>query len=136
MLTGAVPEESMQRALEDNLVPPSDLGADLPPKAEWALMAALVVKPEQRTRDIATLKAGLSNRSFQVVREPAPVTATARAAPAVVPVVAPIAAAHQTTTDLETEKKTLPIDLMVWAVLMVVIVIGIATLLITSTVSI
>jgi serine/threonine protein kinase len=76
ILTGVVPEESIQRSLEDGLVPPSDLGADLPLKAEGALMAALVVKPEQRTRDIATLKAGLSGKLPQAARQPSPAAAT------------------------------------------------------------
>jgi hypothetical protein len=87
MLTGTVPEESMQRALEDNLVPPSDLGADLPPKAEWTLLAALVVKPEQRTQDIATLKAGLSDRPPQAAKQPVSAAASAGAVPAAAPTV-------------------------------------------------
>jgi ABC-type amino acid transport substrate-binding protein/serine/threonine protein kinase len=77
MLTGTVPEESIQRSRKDNLVLPSGLGVAMPPAAEAALMAALAAEPEQRTRDVATLKAGLSGRQPQAPTRPAPTVAAA-----------------------------------------------------------
>jgi serine/threonine protein kinase len=85
MLTGTVPEESMQRALKDDLALPSELGVTMPPVAETALMAALAVEPEQRIRDVATLRRGLSSRSPKVARQPAPATAATKPASASVP---------------------------------------------------
>jgi hypothetical protein len=83
ILTGTVPEESMQRALKDELASPSKLGVTMPQPAETALMFALAVEPEQRTRDVATLKAGLLSRSPKGTRQPALApTATPTAKPA------------------------------------------------------
>ncbi|MDR1185684.1 MAG: DUF6273 domain-containing protein [Coriobacteriales bacterium] len=83
MLTGVVPEESIQRALRDSLVPPSGLGVAIPPTAEAALMAALAVKPEQRIWDVTTFKAGLSGGPPQAAWQPGPVTVVGWAAPTV-----------------------------------------------------
>jgi serine/threonine protein kinase len=119
ILTGTVPEESMQRALRDSLVPPSDLVADLPPKAERALLAALVVKPELRTQDIAALKAGLVG-SPKVARQPAPAAEPATVASATAPpppAAAP--AAMPTPTPADGEKSNAP------AVALTVIVVAI-----------
>jgi molybdate transport system substrate-binding protein len=131
MLTGTVPEESIQRSRKDNLVPPSGLGVAMPPTAEAALMAALAAEPEQRTRDIATLKAGLG-RSPQAAGQQAPGT-TVKAAPTVAPTVpvtpitTPAATPDATSTVAPADRgksKALPVTLAV----MTAIIIGVAAL--------
>jgi hypothetical protein len=59
-LAGAPPPEVMARLQQAPLVPPSRRGADIPPRAERALLRALTLRPEQRTRDIPTLRRGLT----------------------------------------------------------------------------
>ena len=50
MLTGMVPDEALERRVNDQLVEPKKMGVQMPANAEIALMNALVVKAEQRTR--------------------------------------------------------------------------------------
>ncbi len=47
-LTGTPPPESIDRLHEDTIVPPRQLGSDVPPYAEAALMRALAVNAENR----------------------------------------------------------------------------------------
>jgi hypothetical protein len=49
----------MDRLQLDDLVPPSRLGADIPPTAEAALLKALAVRAENRFQSIAELRAGI-----------------------------------------------------------------------------
>lgn len=49
LLTGKVPEESVERALDDELQEPSKLGVSLPISVENALMNALNVYQKDRT---------------------------------------------------------------------------------------
>ncbi len=49
MLTGMVPDEALERRVNDQLVEPAKMGVQMPANAEIALMNALVVKAEQRT---------------------------------------------------------------------------------------
>ena len=49
MLTGMVPDEALERRVNDQLVEPVKMGVQMPANAEIALMNALVVKAEQRT---------------------------------------------------------------------------------------
>jgi serine/threonine protein kinase len=123
MLTGTVPEESIQRSRKDGLTLPSRLGVNLPPAAEAALMTALAVEPEQRTRDIATLKAGLSGRSPQATRQTSPSAAAATGdtpaaaspAPAITPDDAPTATPAATSTVAPADRKkskALPVALV------------------------
>ncbi len=50
MLTGQLPEDSMERGIKDSLRPPSKKGVKIPKTVETAIMNALHVKPEDRTR--------------------------------------------------------------------------------------
>ncbi len=50
MITGNVPQESLEREAKDNLLPPSALGVEMPAFAEEALMRALAINAEDRTR--------------------------------------------------------------------------------------
>ncbi|MDR1422294.1 MAG: protein kinase, partial [Coriobacteriales bacterium] len=59
MLTGQAPQDSMQRALSDELIAPSQMGVKLSQYVEAALLAALTVEPEIRTQSVAALRAGL-----------------------------------------------------------------------------
>ena len=52
MLTGQVPEDAMERAAQDTLKEPSKLGVKISPSLEAALMNALNVQIENRTRTI------------------------------------------------------------------------------------
>ena len=59
MLTGATPQDSMERAVSDELPEPSKLGAQLPPSGENALMNALNIRAENRTQTAGEFKAAL-----------------------------------------------------------------------------
>lgn len=54
MITGILPEESIERMVEDHLKPPSALGITIEPNTEAALMNSLNVRKEFRTRDAET----------------------------------------------------------------------------------
>ena len=47
-VTGQLPADSLDRVEEDTLVPPINLGCDIPPLAQSALLMALAVNPEDR----------------------------------------------------------------------------------------
>ena len=69
-ITGRTPPEALDRAEEDDLVPPSRLGIAIPPAAEAALLKALAVKVAERTQDIRAFQDGLQR---QVEEKPKPV---------------------------------------------------------------
>lgn len=50
MITGELPEDSMERGIKDELRPPSKKGVKIPKAMETAIMNALQVKPEDRTQ--------------------------------------------------------------------------------------
>ena len=50
MLTGKTPDDALERAERDTLIPPSKCGAKLPRNAETAILNALNVDPTRRTR--------------------------------------------------------------------------------------
>ena len=52
LLTGTVPENSLQRAFYDTLKPPSALGVRISPRLEAVLMRGLAVRPEDRWQSI------------------------------------------------------------------------------------
>ncbi len=51
-ITGQLPPESIQRMYDDNIIPPSKLGADIEPNCERALMKAIAVFAKDRYRSI------------------------------------------------------------------------------------
>jgi serine/threonine protein kinase len=67
-ITGQVPPESMDRLQLDDLVRPSQLGAEISPRAEGALLKAMAVKAENRFQSIAEFREALA----QPVLGPAP----------------------------------------------------------------
>ncbi len=54
MITGKKPEESIQRLADDHLKPPSELGIEIDPNMENAIMNSLNVRKEYRIQDAAT----------------------------------------------------------------------------------
>ncbi len=72
LLCGKTPPDSMERAVKDELVAPSKLGADIPESAENALLNALCVRQGQRTKTVAAFKETLLSGGVQRVKEKPP----------------------------------------------------------------
>ena len=70
-LTGTIPPDSSKRAVEDTLIPPSQLGVALSPKAEEALLRAMAVDAGERFSSAREMKDGL----LDILRETRPVSA-------------------------------------------------------------
>lgn len=60
-LTGKKPPDAIDRMEEDDLIPPTNLGAELSPEAEDAILKALNVQPAERFSDIAAFKHALTD---------------------------------------------------------------------------
>lgn len=77
-ITGITPDESIQRVFEDDLKKPSELGIDVPPSYEQALMQGLSVKSTDRIQTIDILRRAISagandnlrNVQFQRIETP------------------------------------------------------------------
>lgn len=54
-ITGVLPQDSLLRKAQDTLVPPTDLGAELTPLQEAAIMNGLVLDSEDRIKDAEAL---------------------------------------------------------------------------------
>lgn len=65
MMTGRVPDESVERALTDKLQEPSKLGIDIPSNMENAIMNALNVFQGDRTPSAEAFLAELSNQNVK-----------------------------------------------------------------------
>ncbi len=59
MITGRTPQDSMERAVHDELLEPSQLGAELPPSSENAILNALGVRKQDRTQTVVEFKEAL-----------------------------------------------------------------------------
>lgn len=75
-LTGVTPVAAVQRAVQDELKPPSQLGIAISPQQEQALMRGLAVKDADRYRSMEELVAGFAAAAPAVV--PAAVPAVER----------------------------------------------------------
>lgn len=64
MLTGIVPQESLERESQDALIPPSELGVELPDYAEHAILRALKVDSSQRTKNTDDFYHQLTNPDY------------------------------------------------------------------------
>lgn len=62
MITGKRPEESIQRLADDHLKPPSELGIEIDPNIENAIMNSLNVRKEYRIQDAATFYRALCGK--------------------------------------------------------------------------
>lgn len=65
MLTGVTPEESMERAIQDTLVPPSKLGCKIDKNVENAMMNALNLPTEARPQSAMEFKQNLLSNSVR-----------------------------------------------------------------------
>ncbi len=61
MLTGVTPEDSMERAIKDELEEPSKLGVTLPKNAEIAILNALNIRKADRTQSVDAFLAALQD---------------------------------------------------------------------------
>ncbi len=68
MITGAVPEESIKRGVQDNLKEPSKYGVDIPKSAENALMNALNVYTKDRTKTIQQFCQELKDKNVRRIQ--------------------------------------------------------------------
>jgi serine/threonine protein kinase len=59
-ITGQTPPDALDRLAYDTLVPPSELGAAIPPQAEQTLLKALAVRAIDRLQTIDEFKTGLA----------------------------------------------------------------------------
>ncbi|HWP96513.1 MAG TPA: protein kinase [Syntrophomonadaceae bacterium] len=66
-LAGKVPPESLDRMFNDNLEPPSQLGVDISPAAEAALLKGLAVRAEDRFQSIQDFQEALMTQGDTVV---------------------------------------------------------------------
>lgn len=65
-LTGVVPQPSIERSIKDELENPSELGIELSPSVEKAIMKAMAIKPRSRFRTISEMrKAFTEGRSIK-----------------------------------------------------------------------
>lgn len=58
-LTGKVPPQSLDRILEDELIPPRDLGVEITPEQQAALLRGMEIQPRRRYQTVEELHAGL-----------------------------------------------------------------------------
>lgn len=58
-ITGRVPPEALDRLVEDDLLPPSALGIEIPPYAQEALLTALAVKAVDRFQTVTAFRQAL-----------------------------------------------------------------------------
>ncbi|MCD8052087.1 MAG: serine/threonine protein kinase [Clostridiales bacterium] len=70
-LTGRVPPQALDRILEDELIPPRDLGVDLTPGQQKALLRGMAIQPRRRYQSVEELHAGLY-RPVEPEPEPEP----------------------------------------------------------------
>lgn len=70
MLTGQKPVPANERVKQDGLIPPSQMGVDLPEQAEFAIMVCLNVLPKYRLQSAADFMEALDGKYFTPVYEP------------------------------------------------------------------
>lgn len=70
MLTGQKPVPANERVKRDTLIPPSDMGIELPEQAELAIMVCLNVQPQFRLQSAEEFMEALDGKYFQPVYEP------------------------------------------------------------------
>ncbi len=64
LVTGQVPDESVDRIVKDELQKPSKLGIEIDPNIERAIMKALALKSELRFQNAASFKDAISNKKM------------------------------------------------------------------------
>jgi serine/threonine protein kinase len=71
-ITGKRPQPALDRQAEDQVLPPSQMGFDMEPRAEAALMRALAVKANDRFQSMEDFKLGLTGTAPVAVETPVP----------------------------------------------------------------
>jgi serine/threonine protein kinase len=71
-ITGKVPPPALDRLAEDELQTPSQLGVQIPPSAEQALMKALSVRAAQRFQSVDEFRNGVTGSSVAGIPLPPP----------------------------------------------------------------
>lgn len=69
MLTGAIPEESVDRQIEDEIKRPSELVPDIPQYLDKAVMKALSLKSELRFQNMQQFKVAVTGRKTALLPE-------------------------------------------------------------------
>lgn len=70
ILTGQKPIPASERVNQDSLIPPSDMGIQIPEQAEMGMMVCLNVRPEYRLQSADEFMEALGGRYFTPVYEP------------------------------------------------------------------
>lgn len=70
MLTGMKPLPANERLVQDSLIPPSQMGVELPEQAELAMMCCLNVQPQYRLQSADEFMEALDGSHFIPVYEP------------------------------------------------------------------
>lgn len=70
MLTGQKPIPASERLDHDSLIPPSEMGIELPRQAEMAIMVCLNVQPQYRLQSAEDFMEALDGKYFTPVYEP------------------------------------------------------------------
>ena len=68
MVTGRKPQESLERMIDDQLKPPSELGIEIPKSVENALMSALGVRKKDRIQSVEEFRQFLERGTVKKVR--------------------------------------------------------------------
>lgn len=61
MITDVIPEESVERMIKDELIPPSQLGVDIAPEKEKVLLTSMEIKQEKRFQTAEEFIQALNN---------------------------------------------------------------------------
>ena len=69
MLTGVTPEEPADRAINDELKRPSELGVELPLNAEKAVMKAMALNIDLRFKKVADMRFAFTNKNIEFPEE-------------------------------------------------------------------
>jgi len=79
-ITGQVPPEALDRAVNDDIVPPRRLGIDMSSAEESALMRSLAVRPADRFQNVAAFQSALARVPPPISdRQPCPACRTLNA---------------------------------------------------------
>lgn len=70
MLSGVKPQAANERVTQDNVLPLSDMGVEIPEQAEFAIMVCLNIQPQYRLQSAEEFMEALDGTDFVPVYEP------------------------------------------------------------------
>ena len=70
MLSGVKPQAANERVIQDNVLPLSDMGVEIPEQAELAIMVCLNIQPQYRLQSAEEFMEALDGADFVPVYEP------------------------------------------------------------------